>query len=58
MEPFPSSFNNQFIIVFMDYMSKSIEVVASPTNNSKVVVKFLRKNIFTRFKVSKVIISD
>ena len=38
----------------MDYVSKWVEVVASPTNDYKVVVNFLRKNIFTGFGVSKV----
>ena len=42
----------------VDYVSKWFKAVASPTNDSKLVVKFLRKNIFTRFKVPKAIIND
>ena len=49
MGPFPNSFGNQFILVAVDYVSKWIEVVPTKTNNSKVVVKFLKENIFSRF---------
>ena len=58
MGPFPSSFGNQFILVAVDYVSKWVEATALPTNDSRVVVKFLRKNIFTRFGVPRAIISD
>ena len=58
MGPFPSSFSNQFILVAVDYVSKWVEAAAFPTNDSRVVVKFLRKNIFTRFGVPRAIISD
>jgi len=58
MGPFPSSFNNQFILVAVDYVSKWVEASAFPTNDSRVVVNFLRKTIFTRFGVPKAIISD
>ncbi|XP_061343797.1 uncharacterized protein LOC133289810 [Gastrolobium bilobum] len=58
MGPFPSSYSNQYILVAVDYVSKWIEVVALPTNDAKVVVNFLRKNIFTRFGVPRAIISD
>ena len=58
MGPFSSSFSNQFILVAVNYVSKWVEAAAFPTNDSRVVVKFLRKNIFTRFGVLKVIVSD
>ena len=35
-----------------------VEAIALPTNDSRVVVKFLKKNVFTRFGVPRVIISD
>ncbi|GJS41709.1 reverse transcriptase domain-containing protein [Tanacetum coccineum] len=44
------------ILVF-DYVSKWVEVEALPTNDARVVVKFLRK-IFSRFGVPKALISD
>ena len=46
MGPFPNSFENLYILVAVDYMSKWVEVVASRTNDNKVVVKFLKENIF------------
>ena len=42
----------------VDYVSKWVEAIALPTNDSRVVVKFLKKSIFTRFGVPRVIISD
>nr|XP_009782928.1 PREDICTED: uncharacterized protein LOC104231610 [Nicotiana sylvestris] len=41
-----------------DYVSKWVEAVALPTNDAKVVVGFLKKNIFTRFGTPRAIISD
>ncbi|XP_049366220.1 uncharacterized protein LOC125831072 [Solanum verrucosum] len=39
-------------------MSKRVEAVSLPTNDAKVVVKFIRKHIFTRFGTPRAIISD
>ena len=58
MGPFPSSFNNQYILVAMDYVSKWAEAVATPTSDSREVIKFIRKNILSRFGVPRAIISD
>ena len=58
MGPFSSSYNNKYILVAVDYVSKWVEAVALPTNDSKVVLKFLRKHIFTRFGTPRAIISD
>ncbi|XP_075080409.1 uncharacterized protein LOC107769437 [Nicotiana tabacum] len=40
---------HQYILVVVDYVSKWVEAVALPTNDAKVVVSFVKKNIFTRF---------
>ncbi|XP_070022034.1 uncharacterized protein [Nicotiana sylvestris] len=40
------------------YVSKWVEATALPTNDAKVVVGFLNKNIFTRFGTPRAIISD
>ena len=54
----PSSHNNLYILVAVDYISKWVEAVASPTNDSKIVLKFLKKNIFTRFGTPRALLSD
>jgi len=58
MGPFPNSFGNQFILVAVDYVSKWVEVVPTKTNDNKVVIKFLKENIFSRFGTPRAIISD
>ncbi|XP_024014634.1 uncharacterized protein LOC112088520 [Eutrema salsugineum] len=55
---FVSLYGNQYILVVVDYVSKWVEAVASPTNDSKVVVKLFKSTIFPRFGVSRVVISD
>ena len=56
--PFPSSFGHSYILVGVDHVSKWVEVIACKHNDHKVIVKFLKKNIFTRFEVVKAIIND
>ena len=58
MGPFPSSRGNQYILVAVDYVSKWVEAIASPTNDHKVVVKLFKKIIFPRFGVPRAVISD
>ncbi|XP_057747161.1 uncharacterized protein LOC130966382 [Arachis stenosperma] len=58
MGPFPPSYSNKYILVVVDYVSKWVEAVATPTNDNKVVINFLRRNIFTRFGVPRALISD
>ncbi|XP_012442243.1 uncharacterized protein LOC105767285 [Gossypium raimondii] len=58
MGPFPPSFCNLYILVAVDYISKWVEAVSLPTNDSKSVMKLLHKNILTRFGMPQAIISD
>ena len=58
MGPFPPSYNNLYILVAVDYVSKWVEAIATPTNDSKVVIRFLKKNIFTRFGMPRALLSD
>ena len=58
MGPFPSSFGYIYILVGVDYLSKWVEEVPCRAANHKVVLKFLKENIFSRFGVPKAIISD
>nr|GFA77587.1 DNA-directed DNA polymerase [Tanacetum cinerariifolium] len=57
MGPFPSFKGNKYILVAVDYLSKWVEAKALPTNDARVVVKFL-KSLFSRFGTPKAIISD
>ncbi|GKC25620.1 reverse transcriptase domain-containing protein [Tanacetum coccineum] len=57
MGPFPSFRKNKYILVAVDYVSKWVEAEALPTNDARVVVKFLKK-LFSRFGVPKALISD
>ncbi|KAL4564784.1 hypothetical protein LXL04_028855 [Taraxacum kok-saghyz] len=58
MGPFPMSFGNTYILVAVDYVSKWIEAEATRTNDHHVVCKFVKKNIFSRHGIPRVIISD
>ncbi|GJW80764.1 reverse transcriptase domain-containing protein [Tanacetum coccineum] len=55
--PFPSSRRNKYILVAVDYLSKWVEAKALPTNDARVVCKFL-KSLFARFGAPRAIISD
>nr|GEX37547.1 reverse transcriptase domain-containing protein [Tanacetum cinerariifolium] len=55
--PFPSSRGNRYILVAVDYLSKWVEAKALPTNDARVVVKFL-ESLFARFRTPRAIISD
>ncbi|GKE49837.1 reverse transcriptase domain-containing protein [Tanacetum coccineum] len=57
MAPFPQSRGNKYILVDVDYVSKWVEAQELPTNDVRVVVKFLR-SLFARFGVPKALISD
>ncbi|GKC24122.1 reverse transcriptase domain-containing protein [Tanacetum coccineum] len=57
MGPFSSSHGNKYILVAVDYLSKWVEAKALPTNDVRVVVKFL-KFLFARFGTPRAIIRD
>ncbi|GKB59236.1 reverse transcriptase domain-containing protein [Tanacetum coccineum] len=57
MGPFSSSWGNKYILVAVDYLSKWVEAKALPTNDARVVCKFL-KSIFARFGTPRAITSD
>ncbi|RDX87586.1 Tf2-6, partial [Mucuna pruriens] len=58
MGPFPVSNGYSYILLIVDYVSRWVEVVATKTNDAKVVVDFLKSNIFSMFCVHKVLIND
>nr|GEW91830.1 reverse transcriptase domain-containing protein [Tanacetum cinerariifolium] len=57
MRPFPSLQGNRYILVAVDYLSKWVEAKALPTNDARVVMKFL-KSLFPQFRTPRAIISD
>ncbi|GJX53001.1 reverse transcriptase domain-containing protein [Tanacetum coccineum] len=57
MGPFPSSKGNEYILVAVDYLSKWVKPKALPTNDARVVCKFL-KSLFARFGAPRAINSD
>nr|GFB05338.1 reverse transcriptase domain-containing protein [Tanacetum cinerariifolium] len=57
MGPFLSSKGNKYILVAVDYLSKWVKAKALPTNDARVVVKFL-KSLFSLFGTPKDIIND
>nr|GEX01497.1 retrotransposon protein, putative, Ty1-copia subclass [Tanacetum cinerariifolium] len=57
MRPFPSSKGNKYILVAVDYPSKWVKAKALPTNDARVVVKFL-KSLFSRSGIPREIIND
>ena len=58
MGPFPPSFENLYILLAIDYVSKWVEAVACSRNDANTVVSFLQKNILSRFGTPRTIISD
>ena len=58
MGPFPMSFGYLYILLAVDYVSKWVEAIPTKTNDHRVVVKFLKENIFTRFGMPRAMISD
>jgi len=49
MGPFPMSYDNQFILVAVGYVSKWVEAVLTRINDNQVVIKFLKENIISCF---------
>jgi len=54
---FPYLFGHQFILLAVDYVSKWVEAIPFMKNNNKIIVKFLKENIFSRFGTPRDIIS-
>ncbi|CAN6695146.1 unnamed protein product [Malus baccata var. baccata] len=58
MGPFPSSHGFLYILLAVDYVSKWVDAKATRTNDSRVVADFVKTNIFARFGMPRVLISD
>ena len=51
MDPFPPSFRNLYILIAIDYVSKWIEAIPCRHNDHKTILKFLRENILSSFRM-------
>ncbi|XP_038885788.1 uncharacterized protein LOC120076080 [Benincasa hispida] len=58
MGPFPPSEGHRYILVAVDYVSKWVEAIACAKNDAATMVKFLKKNIFTRYGTPRALIND
>ena len=58
MGPFPPSYNNLYILLVIDYVSKWVEAIPTRTNDARVVAQFLRSHIFSRFGTPRALITD
>ena len=57
MGHFPSSFENLYILLAVDYVSKWVEATACPKNDANTIVGFLQRNILSIFRAPRTIIS-
>ena len=57
MRPFPPLFGNLYILLAADYVSKWVEVISYPRNDSNTIVGFIKRNILSKFGAPRTIIS-
>ena len=58
MGSFPSSYGHKYILLAVDYVSKWVEAIPTITCDAKVVLRFIRSNIFSRLGTPRAVISD
>ena len=58
MGPFPPSYNNLYILLAVDYVSKWVEAIPTRTKDARVVAQFLRSHIFSRFGTPRALITN
>ena len=58
MGPFPLSYGHKYILLAVDYVSKWVEAIPTFTCDAKVVQRFIKSNIFSRFETPRRVISD
>ena len=58
MGPFLPSYNNLYILLAVDYVSKWVKEIPTRTNDARVVAQFLRSHIFSRFGTPRALITD
>ena len=55
---FPSSYGHKEILLVVDYLSKLVEAIPTITCDAKVVLCFIKSNIFSRFGTLRAVIND
>ena len=55
---FPLSYGHMYILLAVDYVAKWVEAIPTITCDAKVVLRFIRSNIFSRFETPRAVISD
>ena len=58
MGPFPPSFENLYMLLVVDYVSKWVEAITCPINDANIVGEFIQRNILSRYGALRTIISD
>ena len=58
MGPFPASNGKEYIWVVVDYVSRWVEAIPTRKNTHREVLKFITRNIFSRYGCPRAIISD
>ena len=58
MGPFPSSCNNKYILVAVDYVLKWVEEILASSADANVVKRLFQNIIFPRFGIPRVVISN
>ena len=56
MGPFPSSYGHKYILLAVDFVSKWVEAIPTITYDAKVVLRFIRSNIFSSFWTPRAVI--
>ncbi|XP_023737799.1 uncharacterized protein LOC111885795 [Lactuca sativa] len=56
--PFPVLFDNVYILLAVDYVSKWVEAKATRSDDPKTVIDFLKSNVIVRFGVPRALTSD
>ena len=58
MGPLPPSDGKEYILVVVDYVSKWVEAIPTGKNTHQEVLRFVTRNIFSRYGFPRAIISD
>ena len=55
--PFPSSHGHKYILLAVDYVFKRVEAILTITCDAKVVLRFIKSNIFSRLRNPRAVIN-